>query len=310
MIEQAVLMPKLRREDIERSPTFDPRTHLEELTQRYPQAMRVLSIAGVHPLSTEPIRNPYFKDQLVMDGEYFGNAGESCVAVAMVVEVIGGELCRLGLISEELLTASIEAGLVHDVNKKYEKMRQKAAAQGQIDDVYSPGAYETMRPVLLEQGVPPKLVEYMVAAGSETGHNSLRDFLQLRGEEPEIVSGRYREKLVHLADDMVSTPIFGLENWQASQVLTPWERMLASDFPRRYPFLWAEGLGFSREGQIVVLKNVRGTDPTLIAVQSYANYQPFVSNMIAGEFQRLIEPVSKQPAEYFMKDFVNSKLVQ
>ena len=50
------------------------------------------------------------------------------------------------------------------------------------------------------------LAEYLVQAGTETGHNSLRDFIVVNDAGyAGIVNGRVAEKIVHVADDMTFT---------------------------------------------------------------------------------------------------------
>lgn len=67
--------------------------------------------------------------------------------------------------------------LVHDANKRLEIMRRNAVREGITEEAYTPKAYATIKPILQASGVNPELVDYMVSAGKETGHLSMRDFL-------------------------------------------------------------------------------------------------------------------------------------
>lgn len=139
---------------------------------------------------------------------------------------------------------------------------------------------------------------------------SIRDFLTLQDGIPSLVPGRMVDKIIHLADDMTSTSIPLPVERPLTLYLTPWERMVASDFPTRYPFLWKEGLAFDVQGEVVTLPDFGGTaDRALRWMRSYAYWQPFVSNEICREIQGIVDPGNRQKSEYFVKDLVNNTLV-
>lgn len=126
---------------------------------------------------------------------------------------------------------------------------------------------------------------------------------------PSLMPGRMVDKIVHLADDMSSTSIPLPGERPYTTYLIPWERIIASEFPSRYPDLWQDGLGFDPQGRIIELKDIIAADRNLRWVRSYAFWQPFISNKICRELQGIIDPESAQKPEYFVKDLVNNSLL-
>lgn len=307
--EKSELMPDLDREVIlQETRPFDPLTRLEEFSKRFPSAIEILRIGGVHPTEVIEMGNPYTDRP---DAESFTNAGEHCLAVASFAETVAKRLQKIGLLTSDEVDRATERGLIHDGNKRIEVFRKKAAAANILPtaDVYSPNGYATIAPILLAQGFDQRTVEYMAQAGKETGHLSIRDFLALPDGIPSLVPGRMVEKIIHLADDMTSTSIPQQAGERPLTVyLTPWERMVASEFPRKYPDLWQKGLGFNPKGQIINLEDIVTADRNLRWVRNYAYWQPFVSNEICREIQNIIDPESKQKPEHFVKEFVNNVL--
>lgn len=308
LAEASEVMPNLEKEAIlAEVRLFDPLTRLPEFSSKYPFAMQILRVGGVHP--TEDITtmdNPYTGKPHI---ESFTNVGEHGLAVASLTQTLAIRLHQGGTLSAQDVDLATSRALVHDANKRFEVMRRNALREGLIDDAYSPKAYETIRPILLAQGVSVELTEYMVRAGSETGGSSIKDFLRLEGGMPVLAPGRIVDKIIHLADDMTSTSIPLTGERPRTFFLTPWERIVASDFTTRYPFMWTEGFAFDSEGQVVNLSDIEKADQSLRWVKSYAYWQPFTSNEICREIQNIVDPESKQRPEYFVKDLVNNILV-
>lgn len=305
--EASEVMPNLEREAIlaEARP-FDPLTRLAEFTEKYPFAMQILRIGGVHPTEDTRMDNPYTNQP---DFESFTNIGEHNLAVGSFAEAVAKGLQAVGALTEQDIGWATVRGLVHDANKRLEILRRNAMRAGVIEDAYSPKAYDTIRPILLAQDVAADLVEYLARAGAETSHLSIPGFLELRDGLPSLVPERLVDKIIHLADDMTSTSIPQAGERPLTVYLTPWERMVASDFPNRYPYLWTEGLGFDPEGAIVLLKDTSEGERNLRWVRNYAYWQPWTSNEISKEIQALLNPESTQKPEYFVKDLVNNALV-
>lgn len=307
LAEASEVMPNLERETtLAEARPFDPLTRLEEFAERFPFAIQILRIGGVHPTEDAVMDNPYTGKP---HDESFTNIGEHCLAVASLASTLAFRLHERGIISSEEAGLVTSRALVHDANKRIEIMRRNAVREGAIDDAYSPRAYETIKPVLQAQGIDQELVDYMAGSGKETGHLSIRDFLILSDGRPSLIPDRFLEKIIHLADDMTSTstPLPGER--PLTVYLTPWERMVASDFPNRYPFLWREGLAFDTQGAITVVPDIAQAESNLSYVRSYTYWQPYVSNEICREIQSIVDPESKQRPEYFVKDLVNNALV-
>lgn len=305
--EASEVIPDLERTAIlaEARP-FDPLTRLTELANRFPVAIEILRVGGIHPTEDAKMDNPYTGNP---HKESFTNIGEHCLAVASLASTLAFRLHERGALSTieaELVTSR---ALVHDANKRIEIMRRNAVKEGFAEEAYTPKAYETIKPILEARGVDPEFVNYMVGAGKETGHLSIKDFLMISKGVPALAPGRWSEKIIHLADDMTSTSIPNAGERPLTVYLTTWERMVASEFPQRYPFLWKEGLAFDKDGRVTTIQDVESVDPSLRWVRNYAYWQPFVSNEICREIQSLINPSNKQKPEYFVKDLVNNTLV-
>lgn len=307
LAEASEVMPNLEREAIlaEARP-FDPLTRLVEFAERFPFAIQILRIGGVHPTEEAKMDNPYTGKP---HDESFTNIGEHCLAVASLASTLVFRLHERGILSSEEAGLVTSRALVHDANKRIEIMRRNAVREGAIDDAYSPRAYETIKPILQAQGIDQELVDYMAGSGKETGHLSIRDFLALPDGIPSLVPSRMAEKIIHLADDMTSTSIPLPGERPLTVYLTTWERMVASDFPNRYPFLWKEGLAFDVQGAVTVVPDIAQAELNLSYVRSYAYWQPYVSNEICQEIQSIVDPESRERPEYFIKDLVNNVLV-
>lgn len=301
------VMPDLEREAIWREARpFDPLTRLGEFTDRFPFAIQILRIGGVHPTEDTRMDNPYTGKP---HDESFTNIGEYCLAVASLAGILAFRLCEKGALEIRVVDLVISRALVHDANKRIEIMRRNAVREGVVEEAYTPQAYETIRPILQAQGIDPELVDYMAQTGKETAHLSIKDFLMLDDGIPSLVPGRMEDKIIHLADDMTSISIPLPGERPLTVYLTPWERMVASDFPNRYPFLWKEGLAFDRNEEVVTLQDIATADRSLRWIRSYAYWQPFVSNAICREIQDIVDPENRQRPEYFVKDLVNNALV-
>ncbi|MDD5415837.1 MAG: hypothetical protein PHE48_02405 [Candidatus Daviesbacteria bacterium] len=305
--EASEVMPDLDRiAIIEQAKPFDPLTRLAEFTSRFPVAIEILRVGGVHPTEDAKMDNPYTGKP---HDESFTNIGEHCLAVASLASTLAFRLHERGALSVAEAELVTSRALIHDANKRIEIMRRNAVREGVVEEAYTPKAYETIKPILEARGVDPELVNYMVDAGKETGHLSIRDFLMLVDGAPTLVPNRMAERIIHLADDMTSTSIPNPGERPLTVYLTTWERMVASEFPNRYPFLWKEGLAFDKDGGVTVVQDIESADRSLRWIGNYAYWQPSVSNEICGGIQSMIDPGNKQRPEYFVKDLVNNALV-
>lgn len=288
---------------------FSSTRALEEFEARFPQIMDLFGRVGIHPSRPKSLFNPYTGQD---SREYFSNIGEHCLAVGFAAARIVEALVRAGTVQESQATAVIERALIHDITKPYEIMRRDAKKAGLAEEAYTVSAYQKLYPLLVEIGISEPLAKYLTEAGTETGHNSLKNFIVLDGSAIcGLVAGRIAEKIVHLADDMTfsSTPRHA-GDVTTTMFLTPWERMLASGFIEKYPWLWKEGLGVQEAGEIVALADIRQPDPGVSVIGDYAALQVEIARMIARELQLLIDPTSehKQEPEQFIKDLINNRI--
>lgn len=272
LVDAKELMPNLERAAIlSEARPFDPLTRLTEFSDRFPLAIQILRIGGVHPTEDARMDNPYTGKP---HDESFTNIGEHCLAVASLAQTLAFRLQQRGVLLTEDVELVTSRALVHDANKRIEIMRRNAVREGAVEEAYTPKAYETIRPILEAQGIDPELINYMAGAGKETGHLSIRDFLMLSDGIPSLEPDRFAEKIIHLADDMTSTSIPLPGERPLTVYLTPWERMVASDFPNRYPFLWKEGLAFDRQGEVVTVQDIETADRSLRWTR------PYVGNLL------------------------------
>ncbi|MCI5064412.1 hypothetical protein MRY87_01660 [bacterium] len=304
--------PRLQRIPLRKSRGIDPNLRpfsplraLTTFTHRFPQIMELFQEVGIHPVKPKVPLNPYTGEP---SKESFRNIGEHCLAVAHAASKVGSALAETGVIGAEELDLIVERALVHDITKPYEIMRRNAKNAGLVTEVYSTSAYQQLQPLLEQIGISSELAEYLVDAGSETGHNSLKDFLAVEdGAVTGLISGHLPEKIVHLADDMTytSTPMFRGEK-VVTVFLPPWERMLAARFMEKYPsWMWTEGLAITPGGTIVQVPDVHAPPSDVTVIGHYAALQVEVSGAISHEFQLMLDPKSTQEPEQFIKDLIN-----
>ncbi len=277
-----------------------------EYVERFPMEMAVLRIGGVYPgEQAEGFIDPYTK---TVDNEYFGNVGEHCIAVANLSEI----LAKSVLGNDPLVKKITSRGLVHDATKRYEVMRKKAVKAGIIDikDAYSKQAYQTIKPLLEAKGIAPDIIEYMAEAGSETGHPSLPDFLKIENGDPILIKdNNLPQVIVHLADDMTSTPIVREGEKAETHYLTFPERMVASDFRNRYPGLFKQGFGFNENGKVELIDDVLDPHPELIHVKTNIEWQTWVAREMSKYLVSLITEEQVPDSEKYLKNLANSSLV-
>jgi len=284
---------------------FVPERASSELSARFPHVFALFERIGMHPQRPGEAFDPYTNQPA---RESFHNIGVHCVAVAHAAAKIAGAMVRAGVIDAAAGDLIVERGLVHDVSKPFEVMRRDARRSGLIgDDAYSISAYEKLRPLLVENGFRPDTAAYIAGAGSETGHNSLKDFV-LAGPEGTIrlIEGAIPEKIVHLADDMTFTSMPLKEGEEpVTMFLTPWERMLASRFIEKYPWLWKEGLGRLEDGALAPIKDVNNPAPGVLVLGDYASLQVQVAAAICRELQLYLAPGSGEEPERFIKRLIS-----
>lgn len=281
----------------------------EELTQRreaqFPRIFELYRKIDMHPSQSGVPFNPYTNKP---GTESFLNVTSHNIQVSHPTEKIMTALQANGEVTDAQTEYAIGRTLLHDAPKPFEIMRKHALKEGLIDDAYSESAYEKLSPILEELGFEPAYLEYLVKAGKETGHLSLAQFLTVNEDDIiSLVDGMLPEKVVHLADDMTSTSIPKEGEAPVTKFLTTEERMEASNFKERYPWLWEEGLAIDSEGAIVTIKDIHNPDENIRKVLgSFAEMQVTVAEMICAELQSKIDPESVEDPESFIKGLVNS----
>lgn len=115
--------------------------------------------------------------------------------------------------------------------------------------------------------------------------------------------------IVHHADDMTFSPIVKAGEKADSYYLTVTERQEASEFPKRYGFLYTEGFGFDEKGNVVMVKDVSQANPTLVHVKPLAEWHLWIADKVSAYLVSLMEPdaVIENPQQY-LKDLVNARL--
>lgn len=283
---------------------FDPLSQLDRFEREFPEQMKLFRLVGIHPTESSNPVNPYTK---ATSTENFSNIGEHCIAVAHCASKLAAVLEQQEFISDDDARWITERALVHDLNKPFEIMRRDAQKAGLAEDVYSVTAYEKLRPLLDKAGISPDLSEYLIKAGAETGHNSLKTFIVAGPNGYEgLVSGMIAEKIVHLADDMTFTNNPKEGQRPITAFMTCWERMLASQFIEKYPFLWNEGLVATDFGTIIAVRDLTKIPEGQKKIGNYAELQVRVANSIARELQLLVDPTSPEKPESFIRKVVNA----
>lgn len=283
-----------------------------EFKKNYPNAFAVLELGGVHPDKNEPMHNPYIEGE--NDKGDYRNIGEHCIDVGIVADKISSALQSTGSIDNELHEQIVERALIHDANKRFEIMRSNAQKAGKLIDVYSQTAYETMFSILEKNGHTGQEMEYIKSAGKECGHGSLVDFLELDNNGvPSLQKGKtLAEMIVHLADDMVASPLRDRATGELltkntnTEFVTVAKRQENGNFPSRYPFLYKEGIAFDQEGKAVVVKDVQeAQEKKLRSFNTFAYWQEKTSSLICTKLQSLIEPNSTIEPNEFIATIAN-----
>ncbi len=312
-LPESVVMPALSIRTIWRgNKRFDPFSQLEFFDSEYPEAMELIRLGGIYPSKDgrspnmwDPYNQRTQKGYDEIRGGYT-NIGEHVVSTGFCSLAIAKSLNHEGFIDESELDNVVESSLVHDASKRYELMRRDYARQHPGYDPYSDEAYAQLSEILATQGVNAELVDRMVAAGSETGHPSFKRFIRRTSAGAIVLSQRLiTDQVIHLADDMTATTLPRKTKPVETAFLTPWERMVASDFPNRYRHLWINGVGFTFDGEAVDVVNVSKNHEGIVDAQIYARWQPTISNAICRRIMACLDPDNLLPPEYFVKKLVN-----
>jgi len=341
---------RARQAILDHTVVFNPLDYLAEIEALCPEVFEVMKLRGAYPLQGKEkleIPNIYLQEALeagrvgretleqaghiisqsgqVSTLENFGNIGRHCLATAVIARPIVDALVQQQKISAADARGIIAACAGHDLNKPGEILRRIAHECGAYPgDPYSAEAYVEERELLVRSGIPSDIAGYVVEAGKETGHSSLRNFIRIRDGRPVFITEeRLIAASVHLGDDMCygTKGVFGEE--EITALMTPRQRMIAAFFNSEkkgfgYPWMWKEGLAFSEDGaihdvklgedgQILGVKDespqVDPSDLTLLGHYAYMQNETS-STGICGGIQQLIDPESTEPADEFVVNLV------
>lgn len=283
---------------------FDSNALLPELESRFPRIFRIFEQVGIHPKRSHIVYNPYTSS---FSTGLFTNIGDHCIAVAYAAAKLMGTLIESDVTSRNDLDYAIERALLHDITKPYEIMLRDAQLSGFVFGLRSTNADNQLQLIMQKMGFKADDMNYILTAGSETGHDSLKDFLVINGHNIDLVNDRFVEKVVHLADDMTYTSIPPNDKAETATTLflTPEERMSASRFSEQYPWLWKSGLACTAGGKIVHVEDTSNCQPELRSLGDYAFLQIKVARAIAREFQRATDPNSDLDSGQYIKQLIN-----
>ena len=282
-----------------------------ELEEKYPKPFELLRACGVYPGKLSEAIDPYTDKK---NEEYFGNVGQHCVAVALMAEAIAKSIYEGDKVK---IDRAVEQALIHDAMKMIEvKRRNYVKAQSPSDasaGAYTLQAYEAANDLLVQQGVIEKgseILEYLKEAGRETGHNSLASFVVLddRGNPTLNTETNSVDMIVHLADDMSHTPVVQAGQPAPTWYLTAQDRMVASDFPERYKWMYKEGFGFDSSGASQTApSSEEANEKELTNFKTYAEWQVWVAEEIAKHLMKTIDPNSQEDAQEFILNLVRGQ---
>lgn len=278
-------------------PAIDSTVLVDWLNTEFAPVANLFRKVGIHPVDVSPVYNPYTKE---MESESWGNVGAHCIAVGFAAKTVAEELAKVGAVEHADIKKITTRALIHDVLKPFEKFRAKHLKTNS-GDAYTPAAYESVKPHIEGMFDDPGLVSYLMSAGRETGHNSKAHFIKTEGQHWRGgLRGTIAEQIVHLVDDMTSTGL-GTGGQVTNVYLTPWERMLQSNFLDKYPFMRTEGLGVDAHGEIIPLRDLQKIPEGIVILGSYWDLQVQVSDAICHKFQSILDSSSQAHPAAFMK---------
>lgn len=251
---------------------------------------QLLEAGAVHPLNASQFANPiaihpelaavpaneiaalrekrgkftYIDDREISHHPHIGSHVVTVAAVAVAI----AEYLDL---DKEATQRVVSLALLHDANKIADMLIQRCGElRLDLEKLGIRPGFEVYN-LLVMSGIDTTGASVIANAGGNTGHSSLLRFLEgTREGKIQLRAGMLEQKIVHLADDMVSE----------TSVLTTGERMVSSNFLEKYEYLWKSG--------IAVLDTV--SPPMLLEapvsaglVGVYADLQALTSTAICAE---------------------------
>lgn len=273
---------------------FSVLEHVAEYERLFPGYMRIFEFAGIHPVNSSEIENPYLPS---MAPQSFRNIGDHSIAAAECARKIAKALIRRGALRNGLARLVTGRALLHDITKSFEVMFAQAVKAGVDGSELTPPA-AVLRKKLIRAGVPWNYIQDVLGAGTETGHQNCRKFLCFNEKmELSIVPDRILDKIVRLADDMTYTSIPRHDSEAATLYMPASKRLTSACSVEKYPFAIKGGLFVDEEGNIENSPDIRRLGEGKFPIANYLNVQIFIANKIAEEFKSYLDPDSSDSAE-------------
>ena len=287
---------------------FEPLAYLEMFEIQYPEIFSLFELIGIHPTrSPAKVLNPYSKKR---EKNTFQNIGEHSIAVAYVAQQIAQHLN----FSQQDFQSLTKRALLHDFLKPLEIMKkelnskpsQKGLKEGQLKKLESQ--------YIEELKISPQLSDLINQSAKETGHQNLKNFIVTGHRSFEVKLPRETDTplitaIVHLADDMTATGLINKSGKAQTFIVPPYQRIIASNFIDKYPWMWEQGLAFDLSKQdFVEIKNIQKISKNQTLVGNYADLQVFVAEGLCKKIQSFIEPYSTLNPTDFIKELVSPSL--
>lgn len=202
--------------------------------------------------------------------------GKHVFAVASVAMAIGSVL----KLTSAGIKSCISRALLHDGSKIPELLTERMNELKINPETFGLRKEHTSEDIMRAAGVSEEFISRLNEAAGLTGHLSIPKFTEVTpGGILLLREGMLIEKIVHLADDLVSE----------SSVMPLNDRMIKSKFPEKYAYLWQSGI-----------KNTG----------CYADLQVMTTEAISAEFLIMLGlPVTNTPNRT-LTEMIVSKLRQ
>jgi len=243
--------------------------------------MKLLEHLGVHPVRSVPLANPFSAGAAKED---FRNIGEHSMAVASAARVISKTLVESGKLPMREHRRIVQRALLHDAFKPFEVMYRRE--HGDCVDVRQCRAAALTG--LAKERIPSYLLQQLLTAGSEVGHENLRAYVRWDKSRPILRKDQLGEKIVFFTDAVTSSALPHGSARGNTCFTTSEARM--KDTSGRYLFLWNGGLALNDRGTIEAVPDIDNLPSAWKRLGSYAELQIFVAQEIAKEITALLIP--------------------
>ncbi len=249
--------------------------------QLFPGEMRLLEHLGIHPLASTPLTDPFSKSGAKTD---FRNIGEHSIAVASAARVLSKLLVEAGTLPMREHRRVVQRALLHDAFKPYEIMYRRAHG----DQVDTSACRAAALAPLAKERLPSYLLQQLLTAGAEVGHENIRVHLRWEGGQPRLKSNLLSEKIVFFADAITASSVPSGSARAETFFTTSEERM--NRCSGRYLFLWNDGFALNDRGVIEAVTGVDNLPSSWKSLGSHAELQMFAAREIAKELSGYLLP--------------------